>query len=174
MGYITPWIRYDDHERTRVFRRGLKVPCCPLQDLWAGNMRRCMCTGKNRREKGWAEENESWDGERNITKDFCVASGHNEMALKLQQVYGVLELLCLMCVEILMCFVCVCVFTQQASMGPCCGHLPLSAAYHHWGGHRLQSKRACVCACVCLCVCLGCLFLLSASPDAFEVLVRKF
>lgn len=98
VSYITPWIRYDDHERTLVFRRGLKVPCCPLQDLWAGNMRRCMCTGKSRREKGWAEENESWDGERNITKDFCVASGHNEMALKLQQVYGVSELCTVLCV----------------------------------------------------------------------------
>lgn len=67
----------------------------------------------------------------------------------------------IMCVEILMCFVCMCVFPLQASMGPCRGHLPLSAAYHHWGGHRLQSK------CVCLCVSVCCLF--TGFKDIFLV-----
>lgn len=38
---------------------------------------------------------------------------------------------------------CVCVSSLQASVGPGRGHMPLSAAHHHRGGHRLQSK--CVC-----------------------------
>lgn len=40
---------------------------------------------------------------------------------------------------------CVCVSSLQASVGPGRGHMPLSAAHHHRGGHRLQSKCVCVC-----------------------------
>lgn len=39
---------------------------------------------------------------------------------------------------------CVCVSSLQASVGPGRGHMPLSAAHHHRGGHRLQSKCVCV------------------------------
>lgn len=40
---------------------------------------------------------------------------------------------CLVCV-------CVCIVPLQAGMGPGCGHLSLSAAHHHWGGHCLQGE----------------------------------
>lgn len=31
-------------------------------------------------------------------------------------------------------------FSPQAGLGPCCGHLPVSAANHHRGGHCLQGE----------------------------------
>lgn len=38
------------------------------------------------------------------------------------------------------CPYCVPLFSPQASLGPCRRHLPLSAAHHHRGRHRISGK----------------------------------